>query len=160
MMRITGKQERFCRSVALGKKWVVAYKEAFDTTGMKQNTIYRKANELKNMPKITARIEQLGRGECDDPMFNWTRKQAVLCLRNVIDMSEKNPHNTRLAMACIKAVKTLNKMHGYDKPQSQPIMVQIPAEVKSQPVCESEWLNVDIGELFSFDGVHHLEFER
>ena len=152
-MRITGKQERFCRGVALGKKWVVAYKEAFDTRGMNPNTVYRKANELKNMPKITARISQLGRGECGDPQYNWTRKQAVLCLRNVINESNQNPHNTRLAMACIKAVRTLNKMHGYDKPQAQPIMVQMPAEVQSQ-------LDVNIGELFSFDGVHDLEFER
>ena len=70
---------------------------------------------------------------------------------NVIDISEQNPNN-RLAMAGIKAVKTLNKMHGYDKPQAQPIMVQMPAEVQSQ-------LDVNIGELFGFDGVHDLECE-
>lgn len=58
-MNLTPKQEKFCQSyVLLGDK-SAAYREAYDVSGMKPETVNRAAFELYENPKITARIEEL-----------------------------------------------------------------------------------------------------
>lgn len=59
MKKLTVKQEKFCQAyVKLGDK-SAAYREAYSTSQMKPETINRKAFELYNVGKITARIENL-----------------------------------------------------------------------------------------------------
>lgn len=112
MQKLTEKQESFCRAIAMGKKWVDAYKESFETSNMKPNTIYRKANELKHHQKVAARITQLQLGECEDEYYTWTRQEAILTLKEILSGAKhKGDFN-----GAIHAIKQLNAMHGFNAP--------------------------------------------
>ena len=59
-MELTTKQESFCQLVAIQQKTLTdAYIEAYDTDGMKQDSIYQLSSRLANQVKITSRIEAL-----------------------------------------------------------------------------------------------------
>ena len=59
-MGLTTKQETFCQLVAIQQKTLTdAYIEAYDTEGMKQDSIYQLSSRLANQVKITSRIEAL-----------------------------------------------------------------------------------------------------
>ena len=59
-MALTTKQESFCQLVAIQQKTLTdAYIEAYDTDGMKQDSIYQLSSRLANQVKITSRIEAL-----------------------------------------------------------------------------------------------------
>jgi phage terminase small subunit len=58
-MALTEKQERFCQAyIRLGDK-SAAYREAYDASSMKPESINRKAVELFDDGKITARVKEL-----------------------------------------------------------------------------------------------------
>lgn len=59
LMDLTAKQEKFCQGVAKGLTYSDAYREAYNAKKMKMETINRKAAELMNNGKITARVEEL-----------------------------------------------------------------------------------------------------
>ena len=59
-MALTAKQESFCQLVAIQQYTLTdAYIEAYDTEGMKQDSIYQLSSRLANQVKITSRIEAL-----------------------------------------------------------------------------------------------------
>jgi len=59
-MKLTTKQETFCQLVAIQQYTLTdAYIEAYDTEGMKQDSIYQLSSRLANQVKITSRIEAL-----------------------------------------------------------------------------------------------------
>ena len=59
-MELTTKQETFCQLVAIQQYTLTdAYIEAYDTVGMKQDSIYQLSSRLANQVKITSRIEAL-----------------------------------------------------------------------------------------------------
>jgi len=59
-MELTTKQETFCQLVAIQQYTLTdAYIEAYDTEGMKQDSIYQLSSRLANQVKITSRIEAL-----------------------------------------------------------------------------------------------------
>ena len=59
-MELTTKQESFCQLVAIQQKTLTdAYIEAYDTDGMKQDSIYQLSCRLSKQVKITSRIEAL-----------------------------------------------------------------------------------------------------
>ena len=59
-MGLTTKQESFCQLVAIQQYTLTdAYIEAYDTDGMKQDSIYQLSSRLANQVKITSRIEAL-----------------------------------------------------------------------------------------------------
>ena len=60
MARLTAKQEKFCiEYVANGGNASEAYRTAYNTERMKNETIHRCAHELLQNPKVAARIETL-----------------------------------------------------------------------------------------------------
>lgn len=56
---LTAKQEKFCQLVVEGVNNGEAYREAYDSVGMKPATINREATRLMNNPIIATRIKQL-----------------------------------------------------------------------------------------------------
>lgn len=58
-MALTDKQEKFCQEVAKGLNYSDAYRKAYDAEKMKPATINRKAKDLADNGKVTARIRQL-----------------------------------------------------------------------------------------------------
>lgn len=58
--RLTGKQAAFCEAyVRNGRKASEAYREVYDTRGMKDATVHSKAWELLNHGEITVRISEI-----------------------------------------------------------------------------------------------------
>ena len=58
-MNLTDKQEKFCQKVVELSNNSEAYREAYDTSRMKDATVHRSAKELMSNPKIAARLEEL-----------------------------------------------------------------------------------------------------
>ena len=57
--KLSEKQETFVQHFVLWRDASKAYRAAFDTSRMNDSTIYRRAYELRNDPKITARIMEV-----------------------------------------------------------------------------------------------------
>jgi phage terminase small subunit len=58
-MSLTQKQERFCTEYVTGGNASAAYRRAYDASGMKSTTVNRKAKEVLDNGKITARLHEL-----------------------------------------------------------------------------------------------------
>ena len=56
---LTGKQEKFAQGVAQGLSHTDAYKDAYDTENMKEETIHNSAYKQMQNGEITARIDEL-----------------------------------------------------------------------------------------------------
>lgn len=61
LMDLTVKQENFCQGVAKGLTYSDAYRQAYNASKMKMETINRKAVELMSNGKVAARVEELKR---------------------------------------------------------------------------------------------------
>ncbi|HHW7545269.1 TPA: terminase small subunit [Mannheimia haemolytica] len=59
MTELTPKQETFCLAYIETGNASEAYRQAYETEEMKSETVHRKAKELMDNGKITARIEEL-----------------------------------------------------------------------------------------------------
>lgn len=57
--KLTAKQEKFARLVAEGKTQAEAYKEAYNASQMKPETIHKRASELALDGEVAGRIDQL-----------------------------------------------------------------------------------------------------
>lgn len=61
-LTLTPKQERFCQLyIELGNA-SEAYRQSYDADSMNENTVNRKAKELLDNGKITARLDQIRKG--------------------------------------------------------------------------------------------------
>ncbi len=104
---MTPKQEAFCLAYVETGNASEAYRRAYDAARMKPGTVNRKAKELLDNGKITARIDEL-RSELVK-LNLWTREQSVMALIDVV-------HNPDRQADVIAAVKELNAMHGFNAP--------------------------------------------
>jgi hypothetical protein len=106
-MKITNKVEKFCQSVVSGMSNADAYRNAYNTSKMKAETIQNNAYKLNSDNDVITRIDFL-RKELESKAL-WTREESVIELKKVLEM----PDNSA---AQIAAVKELNAMHGYNAP--------------------------------------------
>lgn len=99
---LTPKQERFCHGIVDGKTQFDAYKEAYNTKNMANNSIYVEASKLMDNPKIAQRIAEL-RERIDNKLIMSATKRAEKLTEFV------NNDDPSIAM---KAIDILNKMTG------------------------------------------------
>jgi len=104
---VTPKQEAFCLAYVETGNASDAYRRVYDAARMKPGTVNRKAKELLDNGKITARIDEL-RSELVK-LNLWTREQSVRALIDVV-------HNPDRQADVIAAVRELNAMHGFNAP--------------------------------------------
>lgn len=57
--KLTGKQEKFCQEVALGKTQADAYRAAYDAKNMKPETVQKRASELMADGEVAGRVNEL-----------------------------------------------------------------------------------------------------
>lgn len=102
------KQEAFAQAyVKLGNK-TEAYRASYDASSMKPATVNRKAKEVADNGKVTARVAEL-QGELAKESL-WTRERAANILISIAENGvAKDPDK-------INSVKVLNTMHGFDQP--------------------------------------------
>ena len=105
-MSLTAKQEAFAQGLANGLSQADAYRAAYDAENMKDNSIYRKAHDLMENVKITARVAELKKTTASKLL--WTREMSVKAL---VQAYKEGTGSTKVA-----AVKELNAMHGFNEP--------------------------------------------
>jgi len=107
MQGLTLRQEKFCLAYVECGNASEAYRQTYNASRMKPQTVNRKAKELLDNGKIAARVNEL-RAELAKRNI-WTREQSVKALIEVIRHPDKQTD-------VIAAVKELNAMHGYNAP--------------------------------------------
>jgi hypothetical protein len=105
--KLTAKQEAFAQAIADGLGQAAAYRTAYDTTNMKDDSIYPLASKLMSNTKIAARVGEL-KAQLQSKQL-WSREMSVKAL--VQAYKEGN------GSVKVSAVKELNAMHGYNAPQ-------------------------------------------
>jgi len=104
---LTVKQEAFALAYVEIGNASEAYRHAYNAERMKSVTVNRKAFELLENGKITARLDEL-RAELAERNL-WARERSVRALIQVIENPDRQAD-------IIAAVKVLNEMHGYNAP--------------------------------------------
>jgi len=92
-MELTTKQESFCQLVAIQQKTLTdAYIEAYDTDGMKQDSIYQLSCRLSKQVKITSRIEALQATITDKlaSQIVWNREKIVSELAVNVELAREH----------------------------------------------------------------------
>ena len=108
--KLTSKQERFCELVALeGMTQADAYRQAYDCSKMKQETIWVRASELMADSKVSGRVESL-KAEIHAKTVEkelWSRVDSITVLKEIATDQEARGNEK------VSAVKELNAMHGF-----------------------------------------------
>ena len=120
---LTPKQDKFARCVASGMTQADAYRAAYNTSNMQDNTIHNEAYKLMQDQEITKRVQEL-RNDLDDDAIMSARERAV----KLSEMARGGDPDYAL-----RAMEMLNKMTGkyttkVDANVSQDIEVNITLE--------------------------------
>ena len=103
MQKLTAKQEKFAQAIALeDMNQADAYRSAYDTSRMTDETVWARASELAKNSKVAVRVEEL-------------RQQALT--PKVMSAQKRREKLTELAKSedatiAMKAIDLLNKMDG------------------------------------------------
>ena len=103
MQKLTPQQEKFAQAIALeDMNQADAYRSAYDTSRMGDDTIYVKASELANKDKVAVRIAELREKAMTPKVMSAQRRREKLT-------ELANDDDPNVAM---KAIDLLNKMDG------------------------------------------------
>lgn len=125
MDRLTPKQEAFALAYVETSNASESYRRAYNAGRMKPETVNRKAFDVLENGKVSARIDQLMAELAERSL--WTREKSVEALISVINEPDKKSD-------VIQAVKELNAMHGYNAPEKLDVTVN--SGVMLVPVVE------------------------
>ena len=112
-MGLTTKQETFCQLVAIQQYTLTdAYIEAYDTEGMKQDSIYQLSSRLANQVKITSRIEALKATVTEKLASDvaWDKARIINELSINVDLGREN--GGRQLAASNQAINLIGKAVG------------------------------------------------
>ena len=103
MQKLTAQQEKFAQAIALeNMSQADAYRSAYDTSRMGDDTIYVKACELAKKDKISVRVAELRQQAMTPKVMNAQKRKEKLT-------ELANSEDPNVAM---KAIDLLNKMDG------------------------------------------------
>lgn len=129
------KPEAFCQAYVAAGNASEAYRRAYQAAGMKPSTIHRRAKELMDDSKITARIAELR--EAMAKTVTWTRNDSARALIAIVHGDDANP------AAKIAAVKELNAMYGFNAPEKVALDSQgytLTVVRALEPIRDDAWL--------------------
>lgn len=107
-MTLTAKQEAFCQAIADGLNQSDAYRKAYDASGMKAETVNKRASELMASGEVAGRVDELREALAEKAV--WSRLDSIQALREIAYGGESRPTEK------VAAIKELNAMHGYNAP--------------------------------------------
>ena len=126
LARLTQKQEAFAQRVAEGARLSVAYREAYNASGMAPTTVWPHASRLACHPMIAARVTALQ-----------AEKEAVqrMCAvgrtdRLIAQLEFLADHGSSDAVK-IRALELLGKTCGMFTPQPEPVPTRSPEEIQT-----------------------------
>lgn len=120
-MKLTPKQEMFCLTYLETGNASAAYRSAYNIAKMKSGTVNRKAKELLDNGKITARLDELRKPVIEKSLITFEAKRKKLweivevCGATVFIGDEENDQLLKKIVeprAAIAAIGELNKMDG------------------------------------------------
>ena len=124
---LTPKQEQFAQAIALEEmNQADAYRSAYDTSKMGDDTIYVKASELANKDKIAVRIAELRQQAMTPKVMSAQKRREKLT-----DLAKHEDPNVAM-----KAIDLLNKMDGE-------YVQKIAAEVQTETTINIELVDDD-----------------
>ncbi|MDW0618492.1 terminase small subunit [Mannheimia haemolytica] len=109
MTELTPKQEAFCLTYIETGNASEAYRQAYETEEMKSETVHRKAKELMDNGKITARIEELKAEHAERHKLTVDDLLAELEEARLLAKEKENPN------AMTQATMGKAKLLGLDK---------------------------------------------
>lgn len=117
MQKLTSQQEKFAQAIALeDRNQADAYRSAYDTSRMSDDTVYVKASNLAAKDKIAVRIAQLRQQAMTPKVMSAQRRREKLST-----LAESEDPNVAM-----KAIDLLNKMDGE---YVQKIQAEVDSEV-------------------------------
>lgn len=116
---LTPKQEKFCQEYVTTGNASEAYRRAYDASKSKDSTINRKAKEMLDMDKISARIGSL-RSELSKK-HSKTREDII---QDLTDIVEQYKLTGKFTGHTLKAIEILNKMCGFNATEKQEITIK------------------------------------
>lgn len=105
---LTDKQEAFARAYIETGNASEAYRRAYNAGNMKENSIWRKAKELMDNGKVTARIEQLREQLAEKNEITIERLTKMTLDAYALAMKDSVAQSS----AAVRAVEMLGKLHG------------------------------------------------
>ena len=114
---LTPKQERFCVEYFRCGNSSEAYRIAYDSENMNENTIGRKAYDVLNNGKVTARLDELKNKVAQRVIA--TKERAAEVMSRILEGAYRNSDR-------IAATKQLGKMLGWEAPAQQEIHIVSP----------------------------------
>lgn len=141
---LTDQNEVFCQQIGThGKKQFEAYQIAYPKSlEWKMSAVYTEASEMRALPKITRRIEEI-KTEINNSNL-WTKEESVKTLKNILTRTYQDDSGNDVLSAqdkdAINAVKELNIMHGFNAPEKKDVNVN---SVSSITIVNAEDLSTD-----------------
>lgn len=118
MEKLTIKQEKFVQSLLKGMSQREAYKNSYDASNMKNETIDRRASELFKNGKVKARYEELNKRAEDKAIMSAIERKKWLTKVINCDVKVKQEYDNEIKeydpymSDRLKALDMLNKMDG------------------------------------------------
>lgn len=126
-MSLTAKQEKFIQGIVSGLSQREAYKQAYNTNKMKDETIDVKASKMFNMDKVRIRYQELISEFKDKALYS--REEAVNDLIWIKDKAKEDINNPKKGLkqangtVFINAIKELGELNDLYPAKKQDINV-------------------------------------
>ena len=125
---LTPKQEAFALAVANGANLTEAYRQAYDCSGMKDETVWRHAWAASKHGKVAARIEQERQRLQDNELHDAASAKAWALERLKIEATKAETDGSR-----VRAIELVMRHHGLltDKVVTQDVTERPAAEIRA-----------------------------
>lgn len=100
LAQLTTKQESFCSKIAAGRSKSQAYREAYDTRGMSEQSIWREAHRLSVHPKVAPRLAEI-QSQCRERLVSSAiadREEVLVAVTDIL-RSDESSDNAKLKSA-------------------------------------------------------------
>lgn len=136
--KLTPKQERFCQNIARGMSQADAYRDAYNTENMKEESIWTCSCRMMNDVKVMSRVKELTAEAVKDIKY-----EVEDCFRETDEILQLAKMTDNLQIM-LKAVEQKGKLKGLfkDKDSNVNVNVSVMPDVK----INGEAFSLDIGE--------------
>lgn len=137
-MGLTPKQEKFCQNIVKGMSQADAYRDAYNTENMKDETVWSASCRLMNDCKVTARVKELTEITVKDIKY-----EIEDCFRETDEILQLAKMTDNLQIM-LKAVEQKGKLKGLfkDKDTNVNVNVSVMPDVK----IDGNKFDLDIGD--------------
>lgn len=158
--KLTAKQEAFVQGLIAGLSQTDAYKQAYDTSRMKDDTIYSRASELAKDGKVTVRYKELLKQFSNKAL--WSRESAFNEYEWLKNKARENIEEEGVRKAnsdaFLSSIDGMNKMAFHDleladqKLKAEIERIKADTEKTKLLLGEDEEADIDDGFLAALEG--------